>query len=82
MKPKVNNKDQKWSRDKWTREKFNFAKSLLFEMSNKMFKLLSVLSKNKSKEDMNTNVNGEITYIETYLNVSLNEQLLLENLMT
>lgn len=82
MKPKVNNKDQKWSRDKWTREKFNFAESLLFEMSNEMFKLLSVLSKNKSKEDMNTNVNGEITYIETYLNVSLNEQLLLENMMT
>lgn len=37
MKQKVNSKDQKWSRDKWTREKFNFAKGLLFEMSNEMF---------------------------------------------
>ena len=77
MKPKVNNKDQKWSRDKWTRKKFNFAKSLLFEMSNEMFKLLSVLSKKKSKE-----YQCKWWNIETYLNVSLNEQLLLENLMT
>lgn len=47
-----------------------------------MFKLLSVLFKKTTKEDMNTNVNCKITYIKIYLNINLNEQLFLENSMT